>query len=561
MSLQSIRRLHYGSIKHLSSQALKLSSSSSSSSTMSTSLDEQIKKQVEFYFSDSNFRRDRFLQEETKKHEGGFVPFKVLFTFKKLAALTVDGAVLQAAVADSDVVELNEPKDALRRKHALPETDDAADRTLVLAGLGSTMPMIDEIKAAFEPLKVDLLYIQRRSYRKRFTGVVSVEFKTTEELKRVLEGIEGVMVLEHKPRAMVLRDFEKLPVADRIEFEKAVSAMLVAKDVPEKPIGFFYDELLPVWSEESRLRARVKYVAETKELYLLFSQVAFAEEVLAKLSNDVPVIIDESKLSFELVTDAAAIAARPRSEKDKDEAPRDNKRKRDNEGKAIHISNIGSRTRMDDIKKLIASVMDADARSPFIEYEGLDRARFVLNDPAAATALFEKLQALPDAELGGQKVDFHFLEPSEKLQVAIKYEQGLIVEFDGVEAEISRDDIKNTVNEKLGEKAADGQGVAFIKYQIGDKSGYLRVTNAELAKEVVGLFTAEGGLDVNGTLISQARLVDGEAEKKFWQDAHDARVNRFKQARTNKTQQGGRGGGRGGGRRFGGRGGRGGGRR
>ena len=56
-------------------------------------------------------RRDRFLQEETKKHEGGFVPFSVLFTFKKLAALTVDGTVLQSAISDSNIVELNEGRD------------------------------------------------------------------------------------------------------------------------------------------------------------------------------------------------------------------------------------------------------------------------------------------------------------------------------------------------------------------------------------------------------------------------------------------------------------------
>ncbi|EGZ22287.1 hypothetical protein PHYSODRAFT_299660 [Phytophthora sojae] len=80
------------------------------------SLEAHIKKQVELYFSDSNLRRDRFLRKETKKREGGCVPF----TFKKLAALTVDGAVLQAAIVDSDVVEINETKNALRRRTRSP---------------------------------------------------------------------------------------------------------------------------------------------------------------------------------------------------------------------------------------------------------------------------------------------------------------------------------------------------------------------------------------------------------------------------------------------------------
>lgn len=38
---------------------------------------EAIIKQIEFYFGDSNFPKDKYLQKEAKKRADGFVPIKV----------------------------------------------------------------------------------------------------------------------------------------------------------------------------------------------------------------------------------------------------------------------------------------------------------------------------------------------------------------------------------------------------------------------------------------------------------------------------------------------------
>ncbi|KAJ0411706.1 hypothetical protein ATCC90586_002090 [Pythium insidiosum] len=494
----------------------------------------QIKKQVEFYFSDSNFRRDKFLQEATKKYAEGFVPFSVLFTFKKLAALTTDPTELAAALADSEVVEINEAKDALRRQHALPESDDSAARTLVLAGLGSTLPTVDDIKNALAVLEVEPLYIYRKSINRKFAGVAHVELKDAATLKLVQDNADKVSILMHTPSMMPLDAYRQLSHDDQVEFEKSIRAMLVAKDVPIKQMHAYLEAFQPVWAEDALLRGRVKLSTEKKELLVLYTQVSFAEKARDLVSSSHPIVIDGQTLAFELVTDAAAIAARPRSKKE-DRKSKDNKRKREPEGKAIHISNIASRVRLDDIKKLLARVMDPAERSPFIQYEGLDTAKFVVSDAAQATALFEKLQALEDAELGGQKVAFHLLERDEELQVEISYEKGLIVAFRDVSGEISRDDIKNAINEKLGEKAADGEGVAFIKYQMNEPSGFLRVTSAALAQDVLALF-ASGSLEVNGVKLASASLLEGEEEKAFWVEARNARSSRFKQVQKNKHQ-------------------------
>ena len=73
-----------------------------------------VKDLVEFYFSDSNFRRDKFLQKAAE--ETGFVDIKTLLTFNKLKALTTDPAVVAEALATSETLELSEAKDSIKRK-------------------------------------------------------------------------------------------------------------------------------------------------------------------------------------------------------------------------------------------------------------------------------------------------------------------------------------------------------------------------------------------------------------------------------------------------------------
>jgi hypothetical protein len=47
---------------------------------------EAIKKQVEFYFSDSNFRKDTFLKSAAEMDPEGYIPIAVLLTFNRMKA-------------------------------------------------------------------------------------------------------------------------------------------------------------------------------------------------------------------------------------------------------------------------------------------------------------------------------------------------------------------------------------------------------------------------------------------------------------------------------------------
>lgn len=94
-----------------------------------------VREQVEYYFGDSNFRRDKWMKTTTSEN-GGYIPVSKLLDFKKLSHILADHgkdlAFLVESVADSDVVELSEDKTLIKRKHPLPEVDDSKERTLVV---------------------------------------------------------------------------------------------------------------------------------------------------------------------------------------------------------------------------------------------------------------------------------------------------------------------------------------------------------------------------------------------------------------------------------------------
>lgn len=71
--------------------------------------------QVEFYFSDSNFRHDKFLRLKASEDSEGYVPLSVLLTFNRLKALGATQADVADALEDSMTLEVDSNKAAVRR--------------------------------------------------------------------------------------------------------------------------------------------------------------------------------------------------------------------------------------------------------------------------------------------------------------------------------------------------------------------------------------------------------------------------------------------------------------
>ena len=136
-----------------------------------------IKKQVEYYFSDSNFRRDKFLQSSVD--QDGYVKIATLLTFNKLKSLTMESQVVASSIEASESIELNQDKTAIRRKTPLPEHDDSEERTIVLGGFGKTEPTIEQVKDLFKDVTVTSVRTAR--VQNSFKGYAYVEFKNKED--------------------------------------------------------------------------------------------------------------------------------------------------------------------------------------------------------------------------------------------------------------------------------------------------------------------------------------------------------------------------------------------
>jgi lupus La protein len=154
---------------------------------------DEIRKQVEFYFSDSNLPLDKFLYEQVGGSENNSVPIKVIHNFKRMRRFQPYSAVV-AALQDSDILEVTDEE--VKRKVPLPEAvgksnvednikifeDKAQPRSIYAKGFGEEGPSTQfDIEAFFMPYGPTNAIRLRRSYPdKTFKGSVFVEFDCEE---------------------------------------------------------------------------------------------------------------------------------------------------------------------------------------------------------------------------------------------------------------------------------------------------------------------------------------------------------------------------------------------
>jgi len=112
---------------------------------------ESIVQQVEFYFSDANITKDKFLLKHVKRNKEGFVSLKLISSFKRVKHLTKDWRQVAVAIEKkSNKLEVNDLKTKVRRLDALPEYDETTpSRTVVALNLPIERPTIEAVAELF----------------------------------------------------------------------------------------------------------------------------------------------------------------------------------------------------------------------------------------------------------------------------------------------------------------------------------------------------------------------------------------------------------------------------
>lgn len=114
-------------------------------------------------------------------------------TFNKLKALTTDAAQVVEAVKSSELVELSEDNNKIRRLKPMPELTEEEKklfnlRTIHLKGFPkeATFEEIKQFCDAFG--KVDFVQMRRFPKDKKFKGCIMVTFEKLEDAEKVVSG-------------------------------------------------------------------------------------------------------------------------------------------------------------------------------------------------------------------------------------------------------------------------------------------------------------------------------------------------------------------------------------
>ncbi|XP_065307976.1 la-related protein 7 [Dermacentor albipictus] len=146
-----------------------------------------IRDQMEFYFSDANLRKDRYMNELVMKDDEGYVDLEVFLTFHKIRSLTSDVKDIAGAIAASELLQMDEEHMRVRRCADLTAKTDVDECTLYVERL----PLHADhawLKGVFSRYgRVVYVSLPRYRHNNRIKGFAFIEFAAPEDVDRACQ--------------------------------------------------------------------------------------------------------------------------------------------------------------------------------------------------------------------------------------------------------------------------------------------------------------------------------------------------------------------------------------
>lgn len=141
-------------------------------------------RQIEYYFGDINLSKDEFMKNSLKEHDG-WLPFDILFKFKRLAQLTTDAEVVKKALASSAFLEVSDKGVRRDPSNPAPSTLEEAmqkniDRALYVKGFPLDMTLDNVINYLEKNCGETIDVFLKRGLNRKFKGSIYVTFKEKE---------------------------------------------------------------------------------------------------------------------------------------------------------------------------------------------------------------------------------------------------------------------------------------------------------------------------------------------------------------------------------------------
>merc|ERR1719338_14333 len=211
---------------------------------------EKITQQVEFYFSDANITKDKFLLKHVKRNKEGFVSLKLISSFKRVKHLTKDWRQVAFAIKKcSDRLEVNDLETKVRRLEDLPAYDETTpSRTVVVLNLPMDRPTIEGVAEIFtvcgeivlirilrpgNPIPADIKQYVAKHPEMTAKVCALVEFERTEFAQKAVRELA-----EEEDDKMKVMELTATPLKNgnkKVEARKlAEKAAAMAKAVPQR---------------------------------------------------------------------------------------------------------------------------------------------------------------------------------------------------------------------------------------------------------------------------------------------------------------------------------------
>jgi len=233
---------------------------------------EKITQQVEFYFSDANITKDKFLLKHVKRNKEGFVSLKLISSFKRVKHLTKDWRQVAHAIKTcSKKLEVNDLETKVRRLEELPPYDETTpSRTVVVLNLPMDRPTIEGVAEIFKicgdivlvrilrpgnPIPADIKQYVAKHPEMTTKVCALVEFERTEFAQRAVKELNDEE--EDKMKVMELTATPLKNGNKKIEARKlAEKAAALAKAVPQRKYSLQSTYNQPAMSQVMGPRAR-----------------------------------------------------------------------------------------------------------------------------------------------------------------------------------------------------------------------------------------------------------------------------------------------------------------
>ncbi|XP_063822985.1 la-related protein 7-like [Ostrinia nubilalis] len=144
---------------------------------------DNILKQMEFYFSDANLMKDRYLSDLVKNDP--FVPLETFLKFNKIRSMSTDITDIVKAMKNSTFLEMSEDKQKVKRKTPILPYD-ADIRTVYVESIPGTASL-DWLEKVFSDFgRVAYISLPKFKNTQRIKGYAFIEFDKPEDAQKCI---------------------------------------------------------------------------------------------------------------------------------------------------------------------------------------------------------------------------------------------------------------------------------------------------------------------------------------------------------------------------------------